>query len=101
MTDTSAYIVAVTFKIKPEFRDNFLPAMVKNASDSLALEEGCKVFDVCAEPNSHDIFLYEAYDDEAAFKAHLKAEHFLRFDELTRPWVAEKHVSTFQRVFGA
>jgi autoinducer 2-degrading protein len=101
MASTNAHVVVVTFKIMPEFREKFMSAMVQNASDSLKLEDGCTVFDVCSEPQSQDIFLYEVYKDEDAFKAHLKASHFLAFDELTRPWVVDKRVSAFDRVFSA
>ena len=45
--------------------------------------------------------LYELYDDEAAFRAHLATPHFLQFNEQTAPWVASKSVATYQRAWPA
>jgi quinol monooxygenase YgiN len=44
---------------------------------------GCRQFDVCESADGSQIFLYEIYDSEAAFKAHLATDHFVRFNELT------------------
>lgn len=71
-----SYAVAVTFRAKPEFRAQFRAAMIENATESRTKEPGCRQFDVC-ENAEGEIFLYEIYDDEAAFQAHRESPHFV------------------------
>lgn len=42
------------------------------------------------------MFLYEVYDDRAAFQAHLTSVHFLEFDAQTASMVAGKTVQFWQ-----
>lgn len=96
------YVVTVLFKIHPANYGAFMQAMVGNARTSLQDEPGCHQFDVCEGPaGEHVVYLYELYDDEAAFRAHLATPHFLQFNELTLPWVAAKSVATYQRAWPA
>jgi quinol monooxygenase YgiN len=56
--------------------------MTENARASVADEPGCRQFDiyeVATSPNH--LFLYEVYDDDAAFQQHLNAPHFKKFSE--------------------
>jgi quinol monooxygenase YgiN len=92
------FVVTVVFVAKPEFRTEFRKAMVENATASRTREPGCRQFDVCESADGSQIFLYEIYDDQAAFTAHLATDHFLRFNELTTPWTAEKRVATYHRL---
>ena len=91
------YVVIVNFEVKSEYASDFLDAVLLQAANSLALEEQCRVFDVCTHPeNSSSVLLYEHYDDAAAFDEHLKTSHFLDFDARVSPWLASKTVSTWQ-----
>jgi (4S)-4-hydroxy-5-phosphonooxypentane-2,3-dione isomerase len=90
-----SYVVTVVFRAKPEQRDAFRKAMVENATASRTREPGCRQFDVCESPDA-TIFLYEVYDDEAAFKAHLATDHFLRFDAAVKPWLEHKQVTVYR-----
>ncbi|WP_068118635.1 putative quinol monooxygenase [Tropicimonas marinistellae] len=93
------YAVTVRFSIKPSHFAEFLLLMVHNARTSLALEPGCRQFDVCTDPDQPDrVFLYELYDDRAAFESHLQAEHFREFDAAVAPMIAEKSVDCFSEV---
>ena len=92
------FVVTVVFRAKPEFRAQFRAAMLENAAASRMTETGCRLFDVCESADGAEIFLYEIYDDEAAFKAHLATEHFKRFNAGTTPWVAEKRVINYQLI---
>ena len=92
-----SYVVTVVFRAKPEHRAAFREAMIENATASRTREPGCRQFDVCELPDG-TIFLYEIYDDEAAFKAHLATEHYKHFNVTTTPWVAVKIVTPYQRV---
>ena len=93
-----SFVVTVVFVAKPENRADFRKAMIENATASRTREPGCRQFDVCESADGSQIFLYEIYDNEAAFKAHLATDHFVRFNELTAPWTADKVVATYQRL---
>jgi autoinducer 2-degrading protein len=94
----TGFVVTVVFRVQPERRAAFRGAILENAEASVRDEPGCSVFDVCERADGSEIFLYEIYDDEPAFKAHLATAHFKRFDALVAPWVVEKRVLTYNRL---
>ena len=74
------FAVLVDFRIDPIHADAFAGRVQQQASDSLRLEQGCHVFDVCRNGRKGEqIFLYEIYEDEAAFDLHLQSDHFQGF----------------------
>ncbi|MEO1536445.1 MAG: putative quinol monooxygenase [Pseudomonadota bacterium] len=90
------YVVTVTFRLAVEHAQAFLAAVRENAQLSLAREPGCHRFDVAVgEDGPETVFLYELYDDRAAFDAHLASAHFKSFDAMVAPWVASKDVATY------
>jgi quinol monooxygenase YgiN len=92
------HVVTVVFTIHAAHYQAFMQAMVGNARTSLQDEPGCRQFDVCESPaQPGKVFLYEVYDSEADFQAHLAAPHFLQFNALTAPWVSEKAVEIYRR----
>jgi len=92
------YVVTVVFEPKPEHAVRFRAAMLANAKVSRESEPGCRQFDVCVEAGTGRVFLYELYDDRAAFGAHLASAHFKAFDAQVRDWVAGKDVKIYERV---
>jgi len=93
------YTVVVEFHIRPAHVEAFHQAIVDNARRSVEDEVGCHQFDVCRDPADPSLFyLYEIYDDEAAFQVHLQSAHFLSMNALTTPWVESKKVRTLWRV---
>ena len=87
------YIVTVEFDLDPRCVAPFMEAMLENARVSKALEAGCRQFDVCvSEEDPAKVFLYEVYDDRAAFEAHLATGHYKAFDARVREWVTSKRV---------
>lgn len=93
------FVVCVTFTIKEGAMDAFMPLMLAQAENSLALEPECLRFDVCSEGAlDREVFLYEIYASEAAFQAHLASAHFKDFDAAVGDLVAAKAVSTYGRV---
>jgi len=87
------YVVTVDFRIKPERLAEFMPLMLENARASRETEPGCRQFDVCVDPKEKtSVFLYEIYDNRAAFDAHLATAHFKRFDVAVGDMVAAKVV---------
>lgn len=94
------FAITVEFKLRAEFVGQFLHEMIANAHASATTEPGCRPFDVCTDPqDASRIFLYELYDDRAAFEAHLATAHFREFDRNTGAWLRSKTVSTLQRAF--
>ena len=91
------YVVIVDFRIKSERLAAFMPLMLENARLSRETEPGCRQFDVCVDPaDKTSVFLYEIYDNRAAFDAHLATTHFKRFDVAVGPMVAAKVVRTLK-----
>lgn len=90
------YAVTVNFRIHDTRIDDFMPLIVQNARTSIKVEPGCLQFDVCHDDDG--IFLYELYEDRAAFDAHMASEHFISFSDATADMVADKQVRLFSNV---
>ncbi|MEL6374634.1 MAG: putative quinol monooxygenase [Pseudomonadota bacterium] len=93
------FVVVVFFEIKPERIESFRHAMLRNARISVEREPGCSQFDVSIDPtDGGSFFLYEVYDDEAAFNAHTQSDHYKAFAETVASWVVSKRVLTYERL---
>ena len=91
------YVITVEFEVHAEHADSFRDEMLLQASNSLKLEEGCRHFDVAfAHDDPTKCFLYEKYDDRAAFDAHLETAHFKDFAATVAPWLKSKSVQTWK-----
>jgi len=91
------YVITVVFTIHPEHLAGFMLLMLENARISRETEPGCRRFDVCRDPAQPEhVFLYELYDDRAAFDAHLAAAHFKAFDGAVKAMVASKTVNAYE-----
>ncbi len=92
------YVITVEFEIDSEPVERFRDEMLLQAANSLSNEVGCRFFDVCFAPNAPThCFLYEKYDDRAAFDAHLATGHFAHFDKTVAPWIKSKTVCTWEQ----
>jgi (4S)-4-hydroxy-5-phosphonooxypentane-2,3-dione isomerase len=93
------YVVIVDIDVHASELDAFMREMRANARASLSDEPGCRQFEVCVDPQRPtSVFLYELYDDKAAFDQHLATEHFKRFDAVTKAMTAGKQVRILERV---
>ncbi len=93
------FAVTVLFRIREEQMESFMPLMIANARTSLQEEVACSRFDVCTDPaRPGEVFLYEIYDDAAAFRTHLATDHFQAFDAAVTDMIVEKTVATYERV---
>ena len=91
------YAVTVTFEVAAEHTESFHEAVLAQAENSVRREEKCRQFDVCTDPERPGvIFLYEIYDDAAAFDDHLASDHFKAFDAAVAPWLTAKTVETWE-----
>jgi quinol monooxygenase YgiN len=71
------FSLVVQMEVRPELREEFLAGMTANAEASVRDEPGCLRFDVSSvEGDENRFFLYEWYEDEAAFAAHKESPHF-------------------------
>ena len=95
------YVVAVFFEIRPERVNSFSKAVMHIARQSRDLEPGCKTFDVSIDPTDTGSFLvYEIYEDETAFNAHLASRHFTEFNSRIADWVRHKRVLSYELLNG-
>lgn len=91
-----SFAVCVTLQVDPSKWDEFLPLLKTNASSALRDEPGCQQFDVLSDPDRpHELFLYEKYDDLAAFEAHLASDHYKTFDSSITRMVRSRKVRTY------
>jgi quinol monooxygenase YgiN len=88
------YVVAVDFAATPENYAKLKELLVSNASASVANEPGCRQFDVYeVQSVPNHVFLYEIYDSEDAFKAHLNSTHYKEFAAATSSIITSRSVS--------
>ena len=84
------YVIVVPIQIMEGHREEFLEALMVDAKGANNDEPGCLRFDAVQDAeDDHRIWLYEVYKDEAAFKAHLEAPHFVVFKEAADKWRVE------------
>jgi quinol monooxygenase YgiN len=84
------FVNAVDIDVKPEERANYLAAITENGKAAIT-EPGCKRFDIlnlASDPNH--FFLYEVYENEAAFQAHRASDHFKKYAATTANMVAKR-----------
>ena len=64
------YVIIAPIQVKPGCKDQFMEAIIEDAKGSVNDEPGCRRFDVIQDAGDENrIWLYEVYDDEAAFEA--------------------------------
>jgi quinol monooxygenase YgiN len=100
-TREGPFVVIAEFDVRPDGLERFLELAREDASASVSKEPGCYQFDVTveqAEPNR--VVLYEVYEDEAAFNAHLQMPHLATFRDGIEPLVTGRKVRRLTRVHG-
>ncbi len=98
----SGFSIIVDFRLKPGTRSTFRRLIDANARESAGREPGCRRFDVLEPVDDADrVMLYEIYTDRAAFDAHVRSEHFARFDTESAALLSSKSVVECELVFEA
>jgi (4S)-4-hydroxy-5-phosphonooxypentane-2,3-dione isomerase len=90
--------LVVDFEIRPDAIDRFMPLINENARRSVADEPGCRQFDVLRvkdQPNR--VMLYEIYDDDAAFAAHIKMPHVAAFFAAAKELIVKQTAYRLER----
>ena len=84
------YVIIAPIKIKEGYKEQFVEAMLDDAKGSMKNEPGCLRFDVIQDGDDpNQIWLYEVYVDEAAFQAHMKTPHFIKWRDSVKDWTGE------------
>ena len=89
----TGFAIIVDFRLKPGTRPEFRRLVDSNARMSAHVEQGCRRFDVVEPRDEVDrVLLYEIYDDDVAFEAHVKSPHYVQFDTDSAPLIIGKSV---------
>ena len=89
----TGFVITVDFRLKPGAMGEFRRLIDVNARQSCRTEPGGRRFDVAVPRGETDrVFLYEIYDDRAAFEAHRQTGHFRDFSRDSAALVESKQV---------
>jgi quinol monooxygenase YgiN len=100
VTREGSFVIIAEFEGEAEGLERFLELATGDASQSVAQEPGCHQFDVTVDRAANRVVLYEVYDDEAAFDAHLQTPHLKTFRDGIEPLVVSRNVRRLTRVHG-
>jgi len=93
------FVVTASFSLTAGASGAFMPHMIVNRRTSLEVEPGCHHFDICTDPERPDhVYLYEIYDDAAAFEAHRQTPHFNAFMAQVSDMVQGVEVVTYPQL---
>jgi len=73
-----AYVVAATYRAKEGEEERIREVLEQMAAPSRA-EPACRFYQAHRSPEDARVFfLYEQYNDQAGYEAHMASEHFVR-----------------------
>jgi quinol monooxygenase YgiN len=100
-TAAGPFVIIAEFEVKPGKLEQFLELAEVDSRHSVADEPGCRQFTVTVDREPPDrVVLFEVYDDEAAFDAHLKTPHLEAFRAGIEPLVVSRQIRRLTRVHG-
>ena len=100
-TAAGPFVFIAEFEVKPGKLEQFLEFAEVDSRHSVADEPGCRQFTVTVDREQpHRVVLFEVYDDEAAFDAHLEMPHLKAFRAGIEPLVVSRHIRRLTRVHG-
>lgn len=84
------HILIVEVRVLAAHRADFAEAIAAVTRTTREREPGSLIrFDLVRDASDPDrLFAYEVWRDAAAFVAHERAQHYRRFGEMTRGWLA-------------
>ncbi|WP_020530545.1 putative quinol monooxygenase [Flexithrix dorotheae] len=86
--------------VKPEYRDNFIKACLKNAENSIK-EPGNLRFDFIQDMEDPNKFVfYEAYKAESDVLAHKETAHYNEWRETVNDWMAKPRKGVKHQILG-
>ncbi len=94
----SFYINAVDIDVVPGQIDAYLAALKENGAAAVH-EPGCHEFNITVSPkDTNHVFIFEVYDNAAAFEAHRTTDHFKKYAATTKEMVAKREARAFTSV---
>jgi (4S)-4-hydroxy-5-phosphonooxypentane-2,3-dione isomerase len=92
------YINAVDIDVVPGQIDAYLAALKENGAAAVH-EPGCHEFNITISPKDpNHVFLFEVYDNDAAFQAHRATDHFKKYAATTKDMIAKRDARMFSSV---
>jgi (4S)-4-hydroxy-5-phosphonooxypentane-2,3-dione isomerase len=92
------YINAVDIDVVPGQADAYLAALKENGAAAVH-EPGCHEFNITVSPKDpNHVFIFEVYDNDAAFQAHRATDHFKKYAATTKDMVAKRDARMFASV---
>lgn len=71
------YVIIVEWDVAPENVEKLLDLLTEMQTETFENEEGCITYDILqSEANPAKIFIYETYENEAAFNKHINSTYF-------------------------
>lgn len=93
------FVVTVNFKSKPDKVEEFREAILYQAKSSRENEAGCQQFDVCISAEDPTrFFVYEIYDDAAAFEIHKNSEHSAKTQDAVADLLEERELTLWTQI---
>ena len=91
-------VLNVTYKCRPELREEFLEAILREGIDEASRREpGNLKYDYYIPfDGGDDLLLVEKWRDETALKAHAKTPHYNKLKELKPQYVTETVMERFE-----
>jgi quinol monooxygenase YgiN len=92
------YINAVDIDVVPGQIDAYVAALKENGAAAVH-EPGCHEFNITVSPKDpNHVFIFEVYDNAAAFEAHRATDHFKKYAATTKEMVAKRDARAFASV---
>ena len=92
------HVLVVEYDIVPAEIDKYLNA-VKELGAASVKEPGFRqLFITTAQKDPNHVLLFELWDNAAAHAAHVKTDHFTKYQETTGNMIARRDVRTFSPV---
>jgi (4S)-4-hydroxy-5-phosphonooxypentane-2,3-dione isomerase len=89
---SGVYINAADLLIVPSEMAKFIEAIKENGANAVK-EPGCREFNISVLANRpNHVFLYEVFDNEAAFNAYRATEYFKKYQAATASMVADRNL---------
>jgi quinol monooxygenase YgiN len=90
----SKVALVVEFDVKPEHRQAFEEIIRGHASRTKEAESGCVQFDVLIpQRDENKVFLFECYEDAAAFEVHGKSPILAETREKYKDMIADRKIT--------
>jgi autoinducer 2-degrading protein len=92
-TARDGFVVLVEMDTAPGDFAAFKELILANARASVRDEPGCRQFDVSVPKDAAQrVVLYEVYNDEAAFQAHMQTPHYKAFAAAAGPLITARRL---------